>query len=177
MLHDDALAFLVFTEDKAPPKEFAFVGKEPARVQAFSPLTPSAAAAFLVQELAHRGVDVPTAYVSHVVHEYQGDTWGALNALVPLGFLSSASAAQRLDETAVRVAVNPFPLLRALQDRSLSQRLYTLEYLFSCGEDAAKLFALMSYQQGASIRFADYDASLKAGGLDYDEALLDAVIS
>jgi hypothetical protein len=176
-LHDDALSFLIFVEDKAPPKEFSFIGKEPARVQAFDPLSPSAAASFLARELERYGTTVPAARVSQVVREYREDTWGALNALIPLGFLSSASATQRLDETISRAAVNPFPFLRALQDHSLSQRLYALEYLLSCGEDAAKLFALMSYQQGVTIRFADYDASLKAGGLDYDEALLDAVIS
>ncbi len=176
LLCADTEAFLLFSED-ALPASFAFLTAAPARTQRFLPLASRPRAAFLKKELEERhGVSPPSDVIDAVAEYYGDDVWGAMSALIPLGFAPGASSDELLMRADIRPAINFFPLIQELRHQSLVHRLEALERLSAHGEDAAKIFALISYQQEYTVACAEYDASLKAGGVGYEEALADLVI-
>ncbi|PIP30041.1 hypothetical protein COU12_01435 [Candidatus Jorgensenbacteria bacterium CG10_big_fil_rev_8_21_14_0_10_54_38] len=61
--------------------------------------------------------------------------------------------------------------------KNIRQNLALLERLLATN-DGARIFNSMAYQAGgeAAERFADYDISIKSGGLEYEEALTEFVI-
>ena len=68
---------------------------------------------------------------------------------------------------------------RFLNSRNYWEKLKDLEKLFLQKEAPAYIFNSLSYRASgrAAVRLADYDISIKSGGLDYEEALTDFLIS
>jgi len=75
-----------------------------------------------------------------------------------------------------RLGVNPYPY--KFEQKDFSKKLVILEQLFLQKEEPARLFNSLVYQVRGNdiLRLADYDVSVKSGGLEYEEALLDFVI-
>ena len=86
----------------------------------------------------------------------------------------SKIAAGRFD---LDVAPNYWGLLNGVKGYDVRSRLSALETLLAMNDPAAKLFNILASQWKEKIpQFAKYDAAIKSGKLEYEEALVDLVI-
>ena len=71
-----------------------------------------------------------------------------------------------------------FPLVQMLKSGETRSRLKALWYLLETSEPAVVFNMLASLTSGSGkIKMADYDAAIKSGKLDYEEVLLDAILT
>jgi DNA polymerase III delta subunit len=177
----NAKVFILISDAKKPAKPFDFLLKPPAQAQLFEELTGEALGSFLKKEAAKRGlVFAPEAwhFFTNYVSKQSERGWfsaGELQKIALANFQAPISLVAL--QKAVRPAVGDFSFLKAKNlffERTPGRRLFWLEDLILTKEEPAYLFNLLAYQaQGRDLgRFADYDVSIKSGGLEYEEALL-----
>lgn len=174
---------LIVCEDAALRKTspFSFLLKPPVTAQEFGALTASQMAMFARQEGEAVGAKLsPDAY-TFLLDYFKGDTWGLVTELRALGLTSRSLDCAGLH--AVRLyehAPDFFSSLMGLERGASAARLKVLETLVLAGEEPAKLFNMLASRAKsfeALQRFADYDIAVKSGALEYEEVLLDFVMS
>ena len=143
---------------------------EEATAQEFPALSPEQFHAFLAREAGRRGVRLDPVAARSLVEQYRDDTWGAMNELEKIALGGDAERAVRAPEF--------FPSVLALSRGPLRTRLSSLAELLEREEPAAVFNVLASFAGGREkATFADYDAVIKSGKLEYEEALLDWVLA
>lgn len=177
--------FILVSDGRRPAKSFEFLLQEPVKTSSFEELTELKLAAFVKKEAAARGLvfsaQAWARFLSYL--EAAPDrTWLAVNELEKI---SLARLAQPVALDDLQKAINWLPktdVWRLTRELAVSgdtrTRLGSLEKLFLQKEDGARIFNSLVYQvRGSQIsRLADYDVSVKSGGLEYEEALLDFVL-
>lgn len=177
---------LFISEEKKPSKEFDFLLEKPVWTQEFEPLTAGKLAFFLRKEAEKRNLNfTPEAkkYLMRWQEDGHTDCWALVNELdkiVLAGFPQpiAVSHLESLLSFAGRGKI--FDLARILAGRyPWKKKLIALERLFIQKEPAAYVFNLLGYQTSGSLllQLADYDWLVKSGGLDYEEVLLDLVLT
>ncbi|MBI2591745.1 MAG: hypothetical protein HYW34_03655 [Candidatus Brennerbacteria bacterium] len=187
---------VIISEAKEPPKEFDFLVKKPVypakggvypaksgvQHQEFRELKGDYFKAFLKKETVSRGLKFSPMAEKWLAEAYEPDTWGLINELEKI---ASANLNQSIEIKDLKIISdfgikeNIFDLTRTLaMSRPLGDKLVNLEQLFLQKEAAPHIFNLLAVIAPPSLvaRLADYDYSIKSGGLDYEEALLDLVI-
>ena len=113
----------------------------------------------------------------------QGErSWILENELQKIALANFQKPVSLVDlQKAIRPAASDFSFLKTKNiffERTVGRRLFWLEDLIMTKEEPAYLFNLLAYQaQGKDLgRFAEYDVSIKSGGLEYEEALLAFVL-
>ena len=68
-------------------------------------------------------------------------------------------------------------IFNGLKNSDITRRLFVLEKLFAAHEPAAKIFNILaSLSKDRVSDFAEYDLKVKSGKLEYEEALVYAVL-
>lgn len=128
-------------------------------------------AKFLKEESAKRKMRISDSALNILAKTYLGDAWGAITELEKISL--GGSIAPFSEEE------NFFSLISGLQRQSPPlKKLPILERLLRENEAAAVFNFLASRADSKQKKImADYDAAIKSGKLEYEEALLDLVTS
>ncbi len=169
-LNEDANRLILVSVIKKLPKEFAFLEKPPARIYDFPLLSGKKFVDFLRDEAKRRGLSVKPIFFDQVARQYEGDLWLALTELERLSLGGGFQAGHQ--------APDFFALIQRIKGTSaLSTRLSALTMALEKEEPAAIFNVLASLVSGETkVLMADYDLAVKAGKLEYDDALLDFVL-
>lgn len=177
---------LLITEEKMPSKEFDFLLEKPVWAQEFEPLTAGKLAFFVRKEIEKRNLNfTPEAkkYLMRWQEDGHTDCWALVNELdkIALAGFPQPIAVGHLESLVLfSFREKIFDLARVLAGRyPLKKKLITLEQLLIQKEPAAYVFNLLNYRATGFLllQLADYDCSVKSGSLDYEEVLLDLVLT
>lgn len=184
-LNNDNIALMIL-EDKKPAKEFDFLVEKPVFCQEFKKLNAEESAFFIRKEGEKRNLKFePKArdYLISWQEQTDTDTWALVNELDKIALAGfpqpiSVKNLESLIPFSYQEAI--FNLARILAGQNpLKKKLVALERLLIQKEPAAYAFNLLSYGAPPSLllKLADYDVSVKSGGLDYEEVLLDLALA
>ncbi|MBI4992388.1 MAG: hypothetical protein HZB99_04190 [Candidatus Harrisonbacteria bacterium] len=175
---------LVISQDKKPTKEFKFLLEKPALHQEFENLFGAELGEFFDREAKSRDLNFNSAAKDLLLGAFMNDGWGLVTELDKLSLLDEKKISLKIleDHLDASLPVNIFFIINQIRNSSRkSERLSLLEELLSRSEDAAVIFNIMAVSpyadKGWKEKVADYDAAVKSGKLEYDEALLDLVMS
>lgn len=169
----DKTTILLVSETEKPPKGLSGLSQE------FPLLRGAAWRAFLRQMAKEFGVELTPPAFEFLAAAYESDTWRLATELQKLSLLSQRRI-EREDLERLDVFLTPdfWETMQGLRSPNLARRLATLENLFASGEPAGKLFNILVYQWPEKLpQFAAYDLAVKSGKCDYEEALVDLLIS
>ena len=83
-----------------------------------------------------------------------------------------------LDIFDFEVAPNYWGLINGLKNFDIKNRLYAFEMMLAANDPPAKIFNILASQwQEKTPHMAEYDLAVKSGKVDYEEALVDLLIS
>jgi DNA polymerase III delta subunit len=182
---EEPKTFIFISDGGKAVKTFDFLLKKPVRSLAFEELGGAELKAFVLDEAAARGLQfTPEAlqFFLGFVSSAKDASWNTINELEKISLMELAQpmdlrSLQPLIEWNAKTAV--FEGTRAIMwSRTRAEKLKALEKLFIQKEAAAYIFNSLGFGARGkdAVRLADYDVSVKSGGLDYEEALLDFVI-
>lgn len=168
---DSKTLTLVISIDKPLPKDYKLSGKEGIIMEEFSAPKVEEFYGFIKKEAARRDLKISSATISILAKNYSGDFYGAITELDKMA-LGNTSLESSQD-------FNFFALTSQLQRAgNIKNSLPALEKLLAQNEPAMLFNFLASRSNGvAKTRMADYDVAIKSGKLEYEEALLDLVVS
>lgn len=169
---------LIILEDKSPTKDFKFLLEKPALSQDFEVFTSQKMSLFIQMEAKKRGLILDTESQELLTQIYSSNTWGLMTELDKLALLNEKKITKAVLEKHIDISlpVNVFNALIAMQNYNRpSLKLKILEELLEQSSDSAMIFNIWSSLAKAAedkIKFADYDAAVKSGKLEYEEVLL-----
>lgn len=179
---------VLIAEREKPPKELAFLLKEPSLTQKFENLGGAEWAAFIRGEAKKMGFDLTADAVQFLGAVHRGDSWGLVTELQKLSALAAgaregeapakAVGAKDLDALGLEAAPDYWTLVNGLKSVDGRIRLAALEKLFAINDPPPKIFNILAVQAGVKTpRMAEYDLAVKSGKLDYEEALVDLALA
>ncbi len=182
---DEPKVFIFLTDSNKPIKIFDFLLDKPVRSLPFHELSGEDLRRFIVEEAETRRLSFsPEAlrFFLGFLGSAADVSWNAVSEMEKLSLMDlpqpiSAKAIEPVIEWSSKTAV--FEGARSLMwARNRTDRLKLLEKLLLQKEAAAYVFNSLGFiARGVdAVRLADYDVSVKSGGLDYEEALLDFVL-
>ncbi|MBI2012868.1 MAG: hypothetical protein HYS88_00210 [Candidatus Colwellbacteria bacterium] len=159
------------------PIGFTALSKTPTKVQDFPALKGAEITAFIKKTSKDFGLTLDSQTTKTLIRTFGSSTWGIATELerMALTRADSSISIHKPDD-------NFFPLVNAIKyGRRLQDRLVALEILLSDRkEEPAKVFNMLAYrlrsEEEANL-LADYDIAVKSGKLEYEEVLLDYVLS
>lgn len=183
---------LIISDDSKPPAGFEFLinAETPSpelKFQEFNRLEGGQLRHFIKKEAEERGVNLDIGAVNFLAESFNGDNLGLVNELGKLSLIKAHTVdVDKIKEVSDYIfAPNEWrntycSIMGVIGNQSLSRKIRNLEILFSHQEEPAKIFNILASQvQEIKLaqKMADYDPLIKFGRLDYEEALLDLVIS
>ncbi len=176
-LGEKGVQILIEEKDK-PIKALAFLLEKPSLSQKFEQQSGAEWLAFIRSEAKRAGVTVTASATAFLGSVYQGNSWGLVTELQKIAGMKSAIDIGDLDVLDLEVAPNYWALLNGMKSNDVRSRLTALETLFAMNDPAPKIFNILAAQaQEKAPRMAEYDLAVKSGKMDYDEALLDLVLT
>ena len=180
----DATDFVyLFSEETKPPKPFEGLLKKTDTAtkavitQEFEWLEGAAWKTFITKRAALLDVAFTPEALQFLAAAYVKDTWALVTEMEKLSCLGKATVGiEDIEGSNAPETPNFFGMLSALKSPRAKDRLAMLAKLNALGEPAAKLFHILAYQGENPMRFAKYDFAVKSGKLEYEEALLDALL-
>jgi DNA polymerase III delta subunit len=186
----DPAAVAVLSEKNKPAGALKFLIdlKKPSVVEEFDHLAGAEWIAFVKEEAKAREVVLSPEAVKFLAEIYTKNSWGFVTELEKLSNLGSSQDPRscddkrlisRADLEALGLETVPdyWAVMGGLRSQSRETRLRALEKLLSQKEPPAKIFNILASQWREKIpQMAEYDFMVKSGKLEYEEALLDAVI-
>lgn len=178
--------FLFVSDEDAPTKPFAFLCGDTVTSQEFPRLTERALEAFLKHEADTREVSfAPDAwrFFCEYVNANAEPSWTGVNELDKVAL---ARFPQPVSLVNLRTLIDwlsrrdvSYSARQILSSPGVDRKLVYLEALFAQHEAPSYIFNSLGFQaQGkTALALAEYDISVKRGGLEYEEALLDFVLS
>lgn len=179
------ITILIAEKDK-PVKALAFLLEKPSLAQKFETLAGAELAAWIMTEAKKNGVALTAAATQFLASVYAGDTWGLVTELQKLAGLTAASGGgvpkmidkKDLNALDLEVAPNYWGLMNGLKSFDMKNRLYAFETMLVGNDPPAKIFNILASQwQEKTPHMAEYDLAVKSGKVDYEEALVDLLIS
>jgi DNA polymerase III delta subunit len=179
---------LLITEKDKPVKALAFLLEKPAIAQKFEALSGVEWTTFIKTEAKKLGVKFTDAAVQFLADVYQGNSWGVITELQKLASFAGGTGTgaantvpidkKDLNVFDLEIAPNYWGLMNGLKSYDLKNRLYAFESMLALGDPAAKIFNILASQwQEKTPHMAEYDLAVKSGKVDYEEALVDLLIS
>jgi len=175
--------FLLISDKEKPKKIFSFLLKEPVKSSSFLELTGEKLKVFVRKELELRRLRFSQKawyfFINYLEKTESDRSWLAVNELDKI---SLANFPQPISLEDVLSCVNWLPKEEVfvitrllLKEKDWRRRLGLLESLFLQKEDSRRIFNSLAFQAEGkkALLLADYDISVKSGGLEYEEALLD----
>jgi len=173
------ITILVAEKDK-PLKALAFLLDKPVLAQKFEQLMGAEWAAFIQAEAKKNDVKLTPAAAQFLGAIYEGNTWGLITEIEKLrGFKNGGMIDRKdLDIFDFEVAPNYWGLINGLKNYDIKNRLYAFEMMLAANDPPAKIFNILASQwQEKTPHMAEYDLAVKSGKVDYEEALVDLLIS
>jgi DNA polymerase III delta subunit len=179
------ITILIAEKDK-PLKALAFLLDKPVLAQKFETLAGAEWTAFIQAEAKKHDVMVMPAAAQFLGTIYAGNPWGLITEIEKLrGFKNGAAGApsipidkKDLDIFDFEVAPNYWGLINGLKNYDIKNRLYAFEMMLAANDPPAKIFNILASQwQEKTPHMAEYDLAVKSGKVDYEEALVDLLIS
>ena len=177
--------FVLISNESKPKKLYDFLLKLPVQSQEFSELEGQKLELFLKKEMADRELSfLPDAWNFFIrfIEASEEKSWRAVNELQKLRFVQSKNptSLQELKKV-IQWQEKEAPYLAARQilgSLGAYQKLGMLERLLLQKHAPAYIFNSLGFQARGekAILLADYDVSVKSGGLEYEEALTDFVL-
>ena len=173
-------------EEKKPTKEFDFLIQKPVYYQEFRQLNAEGLAFFIKKEAEKRNLKFDPKAKEYLIRWQEQTNVDTLALVNELDKIALADFPQPISVSSLELVVSfsyqekVFNLAGILAGQnSLKKKIVALEQLFIQKEPAAYAFNLLSYRASAGLllKLADYDVSVKSGGLDYEEVLLDLALS
>ncbi len=173
--------FILISDSGTPKKSFVFLLEKPVQAQFFEELKNGKLDFFLKQEAEMRGLVFSSEafqFFTSFINGQKERGWVAtqeLDKFALAGFPSPISLEQAHSMIYSREREEVYLLARRiLEAKDKKQKLSFLEILFLEKADPAYIFNSLAFQaRGESaVKLADYDISIKSGGLDYEEAIL-----
>lgn len=174
---------LIISEDSKPTKELGFLLEKPVLSQEFKNPEGERLVQFIKKEAKDRDLEIDAKAITLLARIFDNNNWGLINELDKLSLFNKKVG---IKEIAAAVDYDEqisdfFKQVSAFAySRSLPQKIVNLEILLEC-EDPAKIFNFLASFSSNSLdltgKFADYDAAIKSGKIDYEEALIDLAIS
>ena len=181
-LESKSITLLLSERDK-PVKAVAFLIDKPAIFQKFENLEAAALEQFINAEAKKLGTTLAADAVRFLASVYQGNTWALVTELQKISTIKGTAAASAsitkadLDAFDLEAAPNYWALLNGIKAPDLRSRLYALEKLLASNDPPAKLFNILASQWAQKLpQFAEYDFAVKSGKLEYEEALVEAML-
>ncbi len=177
---------ILISENKAPLKAFDFLLKKPVLSQEFKNLNANQLEFFIKKEAEKRGLKLTVDAIGFLADNFNEDAWGLINEIEKLSLFNdknfNASRLKDIVECDKPITSNEF--FRQVSvlsfSRSLEQKIVDLEILLN-REEPAKIFNFLASFSSNSPdlieKFADYDIAVKSGKMDYEEVLLDMVLT
>jgi DNA polymerase III delta subunit len=173
------ITILIAEKDK-PLKALAFLLDKPTISQKFEQLAGAEWVAFINAEAKKHGVKLTPAATQFLGTVYENNTWALITEIQKLaGFKNGALVDKKdLDVFDLEVAPNYWGLLNGLKSYDMKHRLYAFEKMLATNDPPAKIFNILASQWQEKIpHMAEYDLAVKSGKVDYEEALVDLLIS
>lgn len=175
----ESIGSILVTFSGRPTKDFKFLLEDPVIREEFRVLEGSEWETYLAKKAKGLGLHISPRALKFIANVFMKDTWGAVTELEKLSSLSKKEI-DIGDMTNLDIQSNPdfFGTLQRLKGRTLRERLWAYQTLSLNNEPAGKTFnVISSFWYEKSARFADYDVKAKSGKIEYEEALLDIVLS
>jgi DNA polymerase III delta subunit len=167
---------LIAESRKIPPKSSPLSKTEVAREE-FPALAGREWKSFILKQTREAGAKLSSEAVGFLSESYEGDSWGVVTEIRKLASLSKEISAKDLATFGLGAAPEYWPMLNGLKSFYTKDRLRALALLNAENEPAAKTFNILASSWSEKTpQFAEYDASIKSGKLEYEEALLGAVL-
>ncbi|MDE2098779.1 MAG: hypothetical protein KGL39_16120 [Patescibacteria group bacterium] len=171
---DDDEAVVVLNETNKPPAPFAFLLKNAKLSQSFEELTEKQLEEFIKNESDARKIGLPREAVKNLKERWGKDLWGLSTEIEKIALGGAAAKAG--------AAGDFYGLVSSLKyGGDLKRKIISLEKLLDGrGDDTAYVFNMLGFgvkETSQLKKLADYDLSVKRGGLEYEEALLDYILS
>ncbi len=189
-IEEKNITILIAEKDK-PLKALASLLEKPVLVQKFEQLAGAEWTAFILAEAKKNDVKLTPAAAQFLGTIYDGNTWGLITEIGKLsGFKKGAAGVgvgaaagdlidkKDLDIFDFEVAPNYWGLINGLKNYDIKNRLYAFETMLAANDPPAKIFNILASQwQEKTPHMAEYDLAVKSGKVDYEEALVDLLIS
>ena len=173
------ITILIAEKDK-PVRALAFLLEKPVLAQKFETLAGAEWTAFIMAEAKRKDMRLTLAAAQFLGTVYDGNTWGLMTEIEKLrGFKSGGVVDKKdLDIFDFEVAPNYWGLINGLKNYDIKNRLYAFETMLAANDPPAKIFNILASQwQEKTPHMAEYDLAVKSGKVDYEEALVDLLIS
>lgn len=177
--------FIIVSEGKKPNKKFSFLLKKPAKVREFEELAGDKLGRFLAKKMKKSGIELSSRaknfFLSYVLSG-KDRSWRIVNELDKISLAGFDGIVEEGDLKEIiewRSSEEMYSVTgRVLNSHDEEMKLVSLERLISRGEDSSHIFNLLAHQARGrdAEKLAEYDISVKSGGLEYEEALLDFVL-
>ncbi len=168
----DEDAVIVLNEPSKPPAPYKFLIDEAQSSQEFGEPDDKELDAFIKKESKERGADLDKDSAAELKAKWDGDLWGIATDIEVLALGGKGMEINKMPEF--------FALVNGIQyGNDLKRKILSLEYLVDGRkDDPAYVFNSLSYgAKGAVLKkMAAYDLSVKSGGMEYEEALLDLLL-
>lgn len=188
---EDKNVTLLISEKDKPVKALAFLLEKPVISQKFEALAGAELSAWITAKAKEFGFAIAPAAAQFLAQVYAGDTWGIVTELEKLSGLPAAVGAatgkgasarvidkKDLAEFDLEVAPNYWGLINGLKNFDIKNRLYAFETMLAANDPPAKIFNILASQWAEKTpHMAEYDLAVKSGKVDYEEALVDLLIS
>ena len=167
---DSKNIILLISVDKKLPKEFNFLLNPSTGAsvlsQSFEELKTAQVENFAKKEALRRGLKLPAQVINSLVRVNSSDLWGIINDLDKL------ELGGKLEEGLIE------PEFFSLINRVRRGDITALEILLH-KQEPAMIFNIIASQAGPDLKekMANYDVAIKSGKLDYEEALLDVILT
>lgn len=157
---------LLISVDKKLPKEFSFLLEKSVVSQSFEELSGLQLENFIKKEAEKRGMKLSPDVLRKLIIANGSDLWGVINDLDKL------ELGGKLEDGPVE------PEFFSLINRAKRGDITALEILLS-KQEPAMIFNIIASQAGPDLKekMANYDVAIKSGKLEYEEALLDAILT
>ncbi len=184
-LENQELTILI-SENKAPLKAFDFLLKKPVLFQEFKNLSANQLEFFIKKEAEKRGLKLTADAIAFLADNFNEDAWGLINEIEKLSLFNdknfNGSRLKEIIDYNKPTSSNDFfkKINALLFSRSFEEKLVNLEILLGRDEPAKIFNFLASFSSNPPDlikKFADYDIAVKSGKMDYEEVLLDIVLT
>ena len=158
-------------------KAYGFLLKAPVIFQEFPALIGATWETFVKSEAKKLGATLTPTAIKFLAEVHQGNSWALATELQKLSGIKNTIDVKDLDALGLDAAPNYWALMNGVKSYDIRARLGALETLLAMSDPAPKLFNILASQWKEKIgQFAKYDLAIKSGKLEYEEALVDAVL-
>ncbi len=171
---------ILISEKEKPVKVLAFLLEKSTISQKFEQLSGADLINFIRAESARSEVNLGDSAIRFLATIYENNSWALVTEIKKLSGYKDGGKIEKsdLDVFDLEAAPNYWGLLNGLKSQDFKNRLYSFEKMLAANDPAAKIFNILASQwQEKTPHMAEYDLAVKSGKVDYEEALVDLLIS